>query len=87
MIGFAVLVDAAAPFLAGGLLGFIIDIPAGIIFVMWFSHYGVSVMHPSRVGWFLGTAGIELTPLSALPVWTFTITKLVLREWRSSEEI
>ena len=92
MIALAVLIDFAQFVLDIAIVGFILDsfitVIAAFIFGIWFSHVGVSLMHPKRVLGFLGTILGELIPgIDAIPFWTFNIATTVIREWRSPADI
>jgi hypothetical protein len=77
MIAAAVVVDIFA-YLAGlGFLDFIIDIPAAMIFGMWFSHYGVSVVQKRPLGFF-GTVLAKFIPfIDLIPFWTYFVVTTI----------
>lgn len=88
MITTAVLVDIADFFLIGGLIGFLVGIPAAIFFGIWFSHEDVSMFDHSRVLGFLATVGAEMVPIvNNGPWWTIRVATTVISEWRSEPEI
>lgn len=92
MIGFAGFIDFVQFLLDIAFIGFILDsvisVIAGIMFGIWFSSVGMSMMNPDRALGFIGTFLIELIPgFDALPVWTLKIGQTVISEWRSPEEI
>jgi len=61
-------------------LGVIIDISAMIIFGMWFSILGVSLVGRYPLG-FLGTSILEIIPLlNILPGWTMFVTLIIIEE-------
>lgn len=84
MIFFAIFVDALQAFLTliivGLFLNPIIDIMVAMLFSMWFSHHGVSMMSLKNIGPFLGTVVAEFIPvISALPIWTGGIMLTIAR--------
>jgi len=83
MIGMAVLFDSIDLFLGLGLFGFVANMVATPLFGIWFSHNDVSIMHPDRALKFLGTIVLETTPLSGVPLWSYTVYTTVKNEWRS----
>jgi hypothetical protein len=84
MILCALCVDGAQAILTFLLIGFflnpIIDIFVAILFAMWFSHHGVSMMSTKNIGPFLATVVAEFIPgISALPVWTGGVALTIMR--------
>ena len=84
MVFMALLVDGTQGFLSWILVGFfvnpIIDVCVAMMFGIWFSHHGVSMMSAKNIAPFLGTIVGEFLPfISALPLWTFYIIFALIR--------
>jgi len=82
MIAVALLIDGIQFLLTliyfiGLIINPFISICATMIFGIWLSHLGVSMMAPKRVGRFLGTIVGE-TVLGSIPIWTFSIVLTVI---------
>lgn len=81
MIAIALLIDGIQFLLTLIFIGFLVNpfisICATMLFGIWLSHLGVSMMAPKRVGRFLGTIVGE-TVFGTLPIWTFSIVFTVI---------
>ena len=89
MIAVALLIDGLQILLDLVLIGFLLDplldILATIIFAIWFSHHGQSVMSAKRAGGFLVTVVAELVPgFDAIPMWTFFVAYTVIKSRAAS---
>lgn len=89
MIIVAILIDGIQFFLTLGLIGIIlnplISIAAMVIFMIWLSHYGVSMTSTRFTIRFLLTIFGEVA-LGALPIWTFT-TIIIVSESKMKETL
>lgn len=66
----------------------IISFAASMIFGIWCSHLGMSLMNGKRVLGFLGTLGAEVIPfIDSFPWWTCLIAYTVITEWRRETDI
>src|SRR5260221_107679 len=69
--------------LVGWIIAPVLGFVAAMIFGIWCSHLGVSLMSPKRVFGFLGTAGVEFVPfVDSMWWWTIFIAYTVITEWR-----
>ena len=78
LIGFAIV------FTINPLITFV----ASMVFGIWGSHLGMSLLSPKRALGFSGTILLELIPIfDDLPGWTVYIAYTVFREWRRKTDI
>lgn len=83
MVIVALIIDGIQALLTFILIGFlvnpVISVCAAMVFGIWFSHHGMSMMSPKNIAPFLGTMLGEFTPvINAFPVWTgFVIFKVI----------
>ena len=85
MIILAVIIDVLGLLLGGGLFGFVVDIPAAIIFGVFFLASGVKFSF-GRVLGFMGTIVLEFLPSAGFFWWTLNIVYNVRAEWKRPEE-
>lgn len=87
MIVVAIVIDfVVKPFLAGGLLDFIVDIPATIVFFAWFWLCGARFTGFRVLGFGATTVAEALPVVDIAPWWTITIAYNVRREWKPAKE-
>src|SRR5579863_5599981 len=77
MIATAVIADILSYIAGLGFLDFIVDIPAAMIFSIWFAHYGVSLVQKRPLGFF-GTVLAKFIPLiDLIPFWTYFVVTTI----------
>lgn len=78
MIVAALCIDIMQALLSLTLFGmFVTPIITGIAVIMfgiWFSHHGMSMLEPRRILAYGATTLVELSPFGFLPVWTLSVS-------------